>query len=383
MSKTLSKDKLNQSKLTDLAIIQQLEQEIGRKLGQIDLDKITSSFDNGYVVDENNNVIGLNLDELELVNIPNALLNLKNLHRLSLYSNKIYELPDSFGDLNKLSYLDLQNNQLKELPESFGQLQNLSLLLLNENPLVTPPIDIAERGIESIRNYFKFKLKPSIQTLYNLDIQSIEIDSHKYTTHELNNITRNIDREIYAFNQDILNPSLADSVKFNNLIHSIVRNTYIRIMQNSPIAIGLNITRSGGYKYRNLDSIQYHGVDLVSYDNDYNELLKDTFISITLIKSLTEIPKYIAGKVLEDVAYSEYKDKCEKLIRENDFDIIKMQRIIPVLEKIISITYDQFDGYDLELIKRGVETGTIQLPISVHTQLNELLKPVNPLYCQC
>ena len=124
---------------TDLELIKQLEQEIGRKLPQISLDKISSDLDNGYAVDENNDVVGLNLDKSELYTIPNALLNLKNLHRLSLYSKKIYELPESFGQLQNLSSLDLSDNQLKDLPASFGQLQNLSVLVLENNQLKELP----------------------------------------------------------------------------------------------------------------------------------------------------------------------------------------------------------------------------------------------------
>jgi Leucine-rich repeat (LRR) protein len=122
--------------MTDLDIIKQLEQEIGRKLRQISLDKVTSwNKENGYAVDENNNVVGLNLDYSGLFTIPNALINLKNLQRLSIVSNKIAELPTTFAQLQNLSELILENNQLKELSAWFGQLQNLSYLDLSGNQL--------------------------------------------------------------------------------------------------------------------------------------------------------------------------------------------------------------------------------------------------------
>ena len=125
---------------TDLDIIKQLEQEIGQKLEQISLDKVTSWYrKNGYAVDKNNNVIGLNLDKLELCTIPNALINLKNLQRLSLLNNKVDKLPDSFVQLQNLSVLILGSNQLKKLPASFGQLQNLSVLGLWGNQLKELP----------------------------------------------------------------------------------------------------------------------------------------------------------------------------------------------------------------------------------------------------
>ena len=84
--------------MTDLDIIKQLEQEIGKELKQTSLDKISGSYNNGYAVDENNHVIGLNLDKLELLTVPDALLSLKNLQKLSLRRNKIIKLPvNSYG----------------------------------------------------------------------------------------------------------------------------------------------------------------------------------------------------------------------------------------------------------------------------------------------
>ncbi|WP_353570031.1 leucine-rich repeat domain-containing protein [Candidatus Albibeggiatoa sp. nov. BB20] len=129
--------------MTDLEKIQQLEQEIGKKLQQISLDKITGS-DNGYAVDENNNVIGLNLDESELATIPNALINMKNLQKLSIVGNKIEKLPAAFGQLQNLSKLRLYENQLKELPASVGQLQNLSSLGLSRNQLKELPASVGQ-----------------------------------------------------------------------------------------------------------------------------------------------------------------------------------------------------------------------------------------------
>ncbi|HBW57475.1 MAG TPA: hypothetical protein DEF27_06575, partial [Oscillatoriales bacterium UBA8482] len=53
-----------------------------------------------------------------------------------------------------LSQLDLCFNQLKSVPESIGNLTNLSELHLSFNPLEDPPIEIAEQGINAIREYF-------------------------------------------------------------------------------------------------------------------------------------------------------------------------------------------------------------------------------------
>jgi small GTP-binding protein len=183
--------------MNDLDIIKQIEQEINKKLPQISLDKITNFLnrENGYAVDENNNVIGLNLDKLELINIPEPLVLLKKLENLSIVGNKIEKLPASFGQLQNLSDLNLEENQLKELPASLLELRNLQKLCLNnnefnqlskkildlnlelywidcedlygiygeekesgiavgDNPLTSPPPEVIKQGQQAIIDYF-------------------------------------------------------------------------------------------------------------------------------------------------------------------------------------------------------------------------------------
>jgi hypothetical protein len=48
-------------------------------------------------------------------------------------------------------------NKLTSLPEAITSLINLSGLDLYENPLEKPPIEIAEQGIDAIREYFRQK----------------------------------------------------------------------------------------------------------------------------------------------------------------------------------------------------------------------------------
>jgi Leucine-rich repeat (LRR) protein len=111
-----------------------------------------------------------NLSRLDLANnqlsgLPDSIGNLENLSRLYLSSNQLSELPDSIGNLENLSTLYLSSNQLSGLPDSISFLQNLSRLNLKNNPLVNPPIEIAERGIEAIREYFLEKAEGE-DTLY-------------------------------------------------------------------------------------------------------------------------------------------------------------------------------------------------------------------------
>ncbi|MCV6637850.1 COR domain-containing protein [Candidatus Albibeggiatoa sp. nov. NOAA] len=128
--------------MTDLYIIKRLEQEINNKLEQITLDYVGER--NGYTLDKNNNVIGLNLDKSELSIIPNEMVLLENLQKLSISGNKLEVLPESFSQLQNLTELYLGSNQLTELPPSFGQLQNLTYLWLNGNQLRKLPTSFGQ-----------------------------------------------------------------------------------------------------------------------------------------------------------------------------------------------------------------------------------------------
>ena len=64
-----------------------------------------------------------------------------------------------------MTKLDLSENQIKKLPESISKLSNLTKLDLWRNPLVTPPIEIAYKGIEAIRDYFE-QVKQDSDYLY-------------------------------------------------------------------------------------------------------------------------------------------------------------------------------------------------------------------------
>ena len=162
--------------MNDLDIIKQLEQEIGKKLEQISLSNMPKN--NGYAIDENTHVVGLNLDKLGLYTIPNILINLKKLQKLSMVDNKIETLPKLFGQLQNLCFLDLQGNKLKELPMSFGQLQSLNYLDLESNELEELPTSFGQLQNLNYLHLRDNKLKKlpvslgQLQNLNHLDLKS-------------------------------------------------------------------------------------------------------------------------------------------------------------------------------------------------------------------
>ncbi|XP_073013767.1 plant intracellular Ras-group-related LRR protein 3-like [Typha latifolia] len=91
----------------------------------------------------------------ELRGLPYAIGKLINLETLNLGSNfsDLQELPATFGDLINLKEIDLSNNQIHVLPDTFGRLDKLEKLNLDQNPLVIPPMEIVNKGLEAVKEY--------------------------------------------------------------------------------------------------------------------------------------------------------------------------------------------------------------------------------------
>ncbi|GAB2221258.1 hypothetical protein Droror1_Dr00012431 [Drosera rotundifolia] len=91
----------------------------------------------------------------ELRGLPLSIGKLKNLETLNLSGNfsDLTELPDTFGELTNLRELDLSNNQIHALPDMFGRLENLVKLNLDQNPIVIPPVEVVNAGVEAVKQF--------------------------------------------------------------------------------------------------------------------------------------------------------------------------------------------------------------------------------------
>ncbi|WP_446011736.1 COR domain-containing protein [Candidatus Electrothrix sp.] len=101
-----------------------------------------------------NDLTKLYLSGNRLTELPPEFIQLNNLTKLYLSGNRLTILPTEITLLNNLTTLDLSYNQLTKLPPEINHLNNLERLDLKGNPLTFPPIEIAEQGIEAIREYF-------------------------------------------------------------------------------------------------------------------------------------------------------------------------------------------------------------------------------------
>jgi len=173
-------------------VIFNLEKEIGKKLEKC--KKLTWN-SVGYILDENESVVGISLYKCDLKTIPSSVFQLKSLQTLDLSFNQLSELPKEIAELKSLQKLYLSSNQLSELPKEIAELKSLHVLDLSsnqlselpkeiaelpmkikwesadysdginlyDNPLKHPPIEIIKQGRKNVLNYFKSIEKETIK----------------------------------------------------------------------------------------------------------------------------------------------------------------------------------------------------------------------------
>ncbi|CAG7884422.1 unnamed protein product [Brassica rapa] len=102
-----------------------------------------------------------------LGSLPDDLENLVNLQVLNVSQNfqHLKELPYSVGLLISLVELDVSYNGITVLPfqqpDSIGCLRRIQKLSLEGNPLVSPPFEVVEQGLEAVKLYMSEKMTES------------------------------------------------------------------------------------------------------------------------------------------------------------------------------------------------------------------------------
>lgn len=141
----------------------------------------------------------------QLHGLPSAIGRLQNLEVLNVSSNfkDLTELPETIDKLSNLRELDLSNNQIRFLPDCFFELQNLTKLNLDQNPLIIPPIDIANKGVETVR---EFMMKRHLDMLAALEQRrQVEADKQAQTgwlawgTSMLNDLVHGVSESVSSY----------------------------------------------------------------------------------------------------------------------------------------------------------------------------------------
>ncbi len=104
----------------------------------------------------------LHLENNQLRKLPEEIASLTELRELYLDNNQLRELPEKIASLTKLQVLDLSDNELRELPEAITSLTKLQLLDLSDNPL-NPDLAVAYYlGTEAVLQYLRAKAEAQI-----------------------------------------------------------------------------------------------------------------------------------------------------------------------------------------------------------------------------
>ncbi|MBD2336456.1 leucine-rich repeat domain-containing protein [Calothrix sp. FACHB-156] len=101
------------------------------------------------------NLTWLDLGGNQITTIREVITHLQNLTLLDLRGNQITTIPEAITRLQNLTDLYLGSNQITTIPEAITRLQNLTLLDLSGNPIEQPPLEVVEKGIEAIKDYFR------------------------------------------------------------------------------------------------------------------------------------------------------------------------------------------------------------------------------------
>ncbi len=112
------------------------------------------------------NLRRISLHNNHLTEIPKVIFKISNLNRLSLRHNKIIRISREIVNLYQLQYLYLNHNQITQIPSYLTSLPNLKELNIKHNPIEVPSPEIAFKGLDAIRNYYKQLAEQGVDHLY-------------------------------------------------------------------------------------------------------------------------------------------------------------------------------------------------------------------------
>jgi len=123
-------------------LIELLPQICSRRSPRLILDATISETEDFYVYVEENKIVGFNIVNQYIKNLPDNFGDFRDLKFLNLTRNKISSLPSSIGNCVNLEVVNLSNNQVTELPDTFRNLTLIKNLNLSNNKFTEIPTQL-------------------------------------------------------------------------------------------------------------------------------------------------------------------------------------------------------------------------------------------------
>ena len=176
----------------------------------------------------NKSVVGLNLSNKNLKDVPKEIECLPALIYLNLDYNKLKTLPRIIGDFKDLKELRAGNNKFEEIPDEISKLTHLEHLFLDSNNLKTIPKSIGE--LKSLKilyldgNYIE-ELPESIgklKNLKNIGLMCNCLNRLPYSVRELESLRRLDVRsnKLHKLNEEILNIKNLEEIHIDEYLKS-------------------------------------------------------------------------------------------------------------------------------------------------------------------
>jgi internalin A len=125
----------------------------------------------------------LDLSELELRTLPEAIGQLAKLQVLDLSGNQLSALPEAVGLLSKLETLRLSDNRMNALPEAIGLLTRLQVLNLSKSSLSALPEAIGQLSRLQVLNLSKNSLSALPEAIGQLSrLQVLDLSGNQLST---------------------------------------------------------------------------------------------------------------------------------------------------------------------------------------------------------
>ncbi|HYC92001.1 MAG TPA: COR domain-containing protein [Thermoanaerobaculia bacterium] len=88
-----------------------------------------------------------------------------SLESINVDWNAFEQIPASIFKLSSLTTLSVRGCQIREIPEDLLRLRRLTELRCDENPIESPPAEVAYKGLEAIRNYWRQRADTGVDYL--------------------------------------------------------------------------------------------------------------------------------------------------------------------------------------------------------------------------